>query len=162
MLQTSLLQLENINVVHLSVDLKNQQGKKIEILAKDISFKMGVQCHPKNPLKRRISFNLKTINEKSPLSFEIDLFYEFSFLEEKNGEDEKKIIATAVLPQIFSFARGYLFAATEKGPFTILLPSVNVIGSLKEKTESKENKSIKTIQKVQPKTRRQLSKKTSP
>lgn len=154
MFQTSLLHLENIEVVHLSIGLKKQNEKQIEILAEDISFQIKIQCHQKNPLKRRIAFNLKAVNEKSPLSFEIDLFYEFSFLEKKSEEDEKKIIATAILPQIYSFTRGYLFAATEKGPFTILLPSVNVIESLNEKAESKRNKSIKPIHKIKSKTRR--------
>jgi hypothetical protein len=40
-----------------------------------------------------------------------------------------------ILPQIYSFLRGYLFALTERGPYRILLPSIDILASLKEKFE---------------------------
>lgn len=147
---TTLLQLEEIRVLSFkyNCNLETKEKKKEIIEASDLDFDFTIQDNKESVKRKRILFSLKTTNKSMIVKFEITVLYQFSFFKDKNDQEISDSVQTVLIPQIISFLRGYLLASTEKGPFAILLPSVNVIESLKEKAESKENKSIKTIEKA--------------
>lgn len=147
---TMLLQLEEIRVLSFkyNCNLETKEKKKEIIEASDLDFDFIIQDNKESVKRKRILFSLKTTNKSMIVKFEITVLYQFSFFKDKNDQEISDSVQTVLIPQIISFLRGYLLASTEKGPFAILLPSVNVIESLKEKAESKENKSIKTIEKA--------------
>lgn len=135
---TQLLLLEDIRVFSFQYGFtpeidKKKNPKKSILEATDLDFNFKVQDNKQDKKRKRILFFLFTKNDLLAINFKIGLVYQFSFLEKHDNEKVAKFIAEVLIPQIISFLRGYLLAASEKGPFQILLPSINIFESLKSK-----------------------------
>ena len=145
---TQLLQLDDVKVISFQYGLndqtvKNKKSPKTILEAADLDFDFKVQDNKQDKKKKRILFFIYSKNNSLVVNFKIGLIYQFSFLKEHEDEKIANFVGSVLIPQIISFLRGYLFAATEKGPFQILLPSVNVFDSLKNKLSNKVNKDDK-------------------
>jgi hypothetical protein len=141
---TQLLLLEDIKVISFQYGLndqtiKNRKTPKTILEAADLDFDFKVQDNKQDKKKKRILFYLSSNNDSLVVNFKIGLIYQFSFLKEHDDEKVANFVGSVLIPQIISFLRGYLFAASEKGPFQILLPSMDVFESIKSKFSKQGN-----------------------
>ena len=139
MKSSTLAKLDDIQVSKLLFEI-DPACDHSSLVADDLDFDVLPFSNKEDKVNKKIAFSLKTNRKDLGLSFEIVVFYEYSFFAEKSEEDEVKIGVTAIVPQILAFIRGILFIMSSCSPRRVLLPMINVIDSfIEQQGESHDN-----------------------